>query len=464
MTTIPSLPATALVSSLALIPISQEVNGVATTFRATLAQALAAAAPIAASTAVRSNKVAVLGDSRGGRAFSLGGTAYSVTNENFLMWAQQDGGGFRFYVDADGAFGVSGERTTDILARSAEWMAWAQNEGGTVVIVAGRNDNQAGVIPKEETLANLFLMRDMLLAVGCRVVMTTDTPQGDDVFPASTLANPERHIWMRDRILARAMEAPGRFFVVDTWSGLANPAATNGNAISGNLVDGTHNSVLGARKIGALCRPALEAIYPYSIPVLPVSSATYDVDLNPAAPLNVNPMLIGTGGTLAGGATGFVANGWTLTAGVGCAVAGSKVTDADGAEWQRIAVSGTASGQGTAASFTTPPVSAAFHTPADRFYLACELRVSSGSTINIGQIAPAVRAQIDGINVNTQVGRRVTTALPNEAYARRIAVTPRTPVANATQTGVSARLDIDAFTNGTVGVTVDVRAVALRKA
>lgn len=411
----------------------------------------------------RSRKIALLGDSRCARAYQLGGTSYSLDWENFAMWGQQEAGGWRCWVDADGAFGYSGERTDQILARADTWMPWARATGGTFIFMMGRNDNQGAAITREATVANLFTMRDMLLSAGCRVIMTTDTPQGDSTFTAATLANPERHMWMREEILKRAGEAPGRFFVVDTWEGITDEAATNGNAIAGNLVDGTHNSVTGARRLGLRLVPTIQAIYPDPVSILPVNSETYDATLNPSAPLNSNPMLTGTTGTLAGGTTGQVATGWTLTAGVGATVAGSKVTDADGTTWQRITISGTASGTGTAASFTNPNVSSGFYTLSDRFYVACEWRVPSGSVTNIGMIAPAARGQIDGANVNAYAGRIGTSVMPDVAYARRTAVTPVTQVANSTQTAVSARFDINAFTSGTVGAIVDVRAIALRK-
>lgn len=424
--------------------------------------------PTFSGSSVRSRKVAVLGDSRAQRCYNTSVSANAVSSENFAWWAQVEapGGGWRWDTDTDANFGVSGERTNDILARADTWMTYAQQTGATFIIVSGRNDNQVQLISREQTVANLFLMRDMLLNEGCRVIMTTDAPQGTASAPGNVLAGDGglRHQWMREQILARAGEAAGRFFVVDTWTN-STVVGGDGSGIQGLdpfLIDGTHWGVTGARNVGRLMVPALNAIFPEPVDILPVNNATFNAATMPTSPRNLNPMLTGTTGTVSAPATGVAPANWQLQrAGTDTTVAGSQVVDPDGTPWYRITVGGTATagGQGALLRMLNPQIT---YEPEGRYRACCEWRVPTGSNLtNCRSVSLEIRPTIGGSAILNETVRATGEAMPDVAYGRRTVLTPTTPVGSITN--MELRFNVTSAVAGAVNCVVDVRAIALRR-
>jgi lysophospholipase L1-like esterase len=124
-------------------------------------------------------------------------------------------------------------------------------------------------------------------------------------------------------------------------------ASGDQNPKAGYLVDSTHFAPLGAYVAGKAIKAATAGyITPTAFPARSGDDLLTD--------------LSGTGGTLTNGATGSVADGWTLLRGASgdaMAVAAARFTEG-GKEWQRITCTRAATHSGGSDSFTFRPTSA----------------------------------------------------------------------------------------------------------
>jgi len=212
-----------------------------------------------------------------------------------------------------------------------------------------------------------------------------------------------------------------------TGTGIGDPIGASAGAATSYMYDGLHPAIRGAYWMGIALADAIANTQQSTRATFFTNPADlYHSTDNPSGNLLTNGAFIGTGGALAGGATGSVADSFTLqkTAGAGTVV-GSKGTEAvsNGTTYatQIITTAGAAIGKLYEQLYT--PASFAVN---DIVYAECEVNVSSATNL-LG-----ISLQTDA---GTEVGRSMhygTYYWPDGSYTVRL----RTP--NITVTSIAA--------------------------
>ncbi len=308
----------------------------------TAATASAGAFEVAGAAARRKPQIALLGDSIPGQNFDLGVTV--ATNfwsqaKGFLTWAQvlsRQRFAPVYASPADGAFGSSGQTTTQIIA--GDLAACAVSSADVVVVHAGTNDIGGGVAPAT-IAANLQTIWDTLVAAGKTVVATTILPRNNGDTATSTLTQNLRDT----NRLIRSRAVTSRGVVLCDWYG-ALVDATTGLASTLYFSDGVHPNMAGAGRMGAVLAPVLAGLQPSAADPLAL-------DNHDSRDVLPNSLMTGTAGAKSGAnLTGNVATSCTATQiGTPTSIAASKVarTDLGVGEWQQfvvVAVAPTADG------------------------------------------------------------------------------------------------------------------------
>lgn len=274
------------------------------------------------------NTVIAFGDSiiNHGADEAVSATQGYYDRQSVIFWAQLFLGQRLTLVSNKG---VSGNTTTQMLARLATDVLSANPIPDFVVMDGGAND--IGNVSLATTKSNLQSMWSQIAAKGSKVVYFTLNPSGNygtgptATSPVSPVADAYAfNRWVR----AYAAANPG-FILVDCWSSLIDVTQTaSAPPIAGYVQgDGIHPNFYGAARMG---RKLAEAMEPF-IQGLPVVA---EGNSDPANFL-ANPMMTGTGGTITNGGTGSVPTSWTVNGGGGAIVcAASVVSRLDGVEGQ----------------------------------------------------------------------------------------------------------------------------------
>lgn len=425
----------------------------------TMHQAGVRQVPAEAVAAPANRRVIKIGDSRVQRGDTVAphATGQKTYATDPLLWGMWLAGGRRCYSTPDLNFGVSGETTAQVLARAGDWLA---PDAATALIFVGTNDSQGNSPLIADTLANIAIMRDLLLARGKRVIIVADTPRGDTTFTAARVANLNRHILLRNTLLGWSDFAPGRLYIADPWQFMASSAATLGDAIVGKLHDGVHLSPWGARDVGRPLAPILQHIFS-PVDILPATNSdVFNATTNPTGCLNANPMMDGTGGTAGAGTTGSIATSWTIAASAGMTIVASKVTGSDGKVWQQIAWSGTPSGNTIGLMSLNIAANVSL---GDTLEAVGEWELDAGAT-NLGGIGVGIRSVINSVAVLNQEGVREGGVFGPEAVGPVVSMCPRQVLSPVSVSGTTLRLDIEPWSVGVASAgTLRVRALAARK-
>lgn len=251
-----------------------------------------------------------------------------------------------------GNFGVPGERSDQIAARFGTALATG---AGIVGLLAGTNDVIQGRT-LSQAQASITTMLDAARAGGRLLVIGTVPPSNGLSSGQKTMLL-DLNDWIRRLPATRGSSV----LVVDFFRVLVDDAGLFDAAAV--QADGIHPNSGGAARMGKLWAETVAPFLP-DVDRLETSAANSSAALAIArANYLANPLLTGTTGTLAGGATGAVADAWSIRSlnGVGTiALAAGKVARTDGypGEWQRLAL--TAGRAEFRRSLTTglPPVGA----------------------------------------------------------------------------------------------------------
>lgn len=310
-----------------------------------------------------SNILAQEGDSR-----TQHGAA--VTPGSFPSVAQySDGLGFWIGFLSKGAVrcpaalntAISGNTSTQILARVAGangTAASAKAAGASAVVLFGcsTNDRTSGIAlgavgTAGTTLDNLSQIQQAYLSIGLAVIWVGETPRGSTNFSAQALTAGtilQDHVgadnWIQSQSGVRGV------YVARPWKWVSDFSSTGVNLagyISDNFAyDGLHPNGNGNYRIvkysGLL--DIVKMLFP---PLAITSNQNCDIGNgnNTYGSINLNPMMIGSGGTLTG-VTGTVPQSWVgrLVAGTSSTAAGvsSVTTGSDGLPVAQFVLSGTA--------------------------------------------------------------------------------------------------------------------------
>jgi lysophospholipase L1-like esterase len=243
-------------------------------------------------------------------------------------------------------YGVSGDTTTQMVAR-LDAAVTAMNAAGAagVIVIASTND-RINSIPVATTKTNLATISAAFRAVGMRVIFCNELPRGDGTFTSAALTGTSLrdHLevarWLSSRQYTQAGE-----FVADTWSTmLADRTATNGYATLGDTYDGLHPSAIGAAKIAAAIITITDQIFAKSLIPNFGNADVYNADSVFACPFP-NPGFSGSGAVTGTGNSGNTPTSWTAGSASPSGITTAYAISADGVGNKvTMTVSGTSPG------------------------------------------------------------------------------------------------------------------------
>lgn len=338
-----------------------------------------------------------------------------------IVWARALLQG-RFYFSAALNFGVSGQNSTQILARVGQVIA---ARPGFCRVLAGTNDPVTGVqYNPAATFANLQSIYNQLIAAGIAVIACPILPRSaTNGLTAGELANAQKGFqWVNRRIRQYAQTAvPGMFYVMDGDATLLDQAQTTYIPIAGSTADGLHPVAAGAIRTGSRLSNVLDRILPLSRSTIICQQDVYDATFEPLGNRLPTGQLVGTGGTAGTGASGSVATGWALSrsTGTGATAVGSKsVLDSVTSEPAQVITLGGAVGTNGDVIQFSRNISPSSTTYAAGETLIAAIVVSGTGLSLVRNIALRVSdtgsqtLQYFGLNSSGNVGDRLPSTLP----------------------------------------------------
>lgn len=258
----------------------------------------------------------------------------------FCSWVRVLTGG-RIASDIANNLGVSGATTTTML--SGQVPTAVASSARISVILIGTNDVKGGSISTATTLANIAAAVTALTAVGKTVILVPILPRSSPVTFSTAQAQQAERIrrWMHETY----GRASGRVFIADATSVMMDASTGNGKAAS-LFQDGLHLSPYGSYVVARVVADIINSLIPASDRLIVSALDLYSATDNIYGAQNGNPVLAGTGGTTANGATGNVPTSWTGSinaAGAAFTAAFSKVSHPTitGMEVARVTLGGT---------------------------------------------------------------------------------------------------------------------------
>ncbi len=231
--------------------------------------------------------------------------------EGYFTWAN---GllGHRLYLDPSLNKGVSGETSTQILARYAADVAANYASFDIAFVLAGSNDLSGATTTgqMDTALSNIQSIVTRMVAAGKWVVLFSVIPRAGI---ASDATGRKLHQYLNTKIRRWIRTQPDVIFI-DAWRDLADPADTTGTPVSTLMaVDGTHPNPGGAYYMGKRVYDVLSPLIPPASDLLASAADVYDGTTNPYGNRLANPAFTtGTGGTATSPCTGTVVGSWTL--------------------------------------------------------------------------------------------------------------------------------------------------------
>lgn len=282
------------------------------------------------------SRIVFAGDSLTSQGFTgtVGGEQETWVARGYAPWAQIHSK-HRAFAGSKCNKGVAGNTSTQLLARFTDVLS---DSPKILSLLIGTNDLSTG---SATTISNIASMLSQCRAIGCKVVLIKILPRYGTAYPSVMTAG-QKSDWEAVNAWI-ATQAASDVVVVDAESTLGNMDADHTIFYDANQnlsysTDGLHLTPLGSYKLGQLVATAINQL---------VESGEYRPSSAPAVP--DNGFFTGTTGVANNGATGTVANNWTVSAAVavsgGATIVASKATPASGlGSAQRIDASGTYTG------------------------------------------------------------------------------------------------------------------------
>lgn len=307
------------------------------------------AAPPGATAPILMEYISIWGDSRTSQNWNTAGNA--ATARGYAWWTEALSG--RVRLNRKYNFGVSGDSILQLQQRiandtaNADGVKPSQVPPSHAVLHIGTNSINA-----ETALATCMLQLnqiiDWLLSKSHTVYVVCEWPRGQTIngVAKSILTVPAQKIMLGYAREIRKLTRTKKIKVIDVWPMMADPASTTAQPRAGYLNnDSLHPSIGGGFLTGKLITDAMRENDGHRLVFPPGTQDLYDATSNKEGALNNNPMLRGTGGAFAAGASGVAPDGWTMTPSGGLTAVGSNVvvTMPDGSKRDalRIVVSGT---------------------------------------------------------------------------------------------------------------------------
>lgn len=374
--------------------------------------------------AARTNVLAFLGDSiTADMNYAISANAFAYTVSGFGAWVRiltrQ-----RFYCPPANNFGVSGNTTSQMVARLPDVLAAAPN---FCVVHAGTNDIPSG--SADTAIANLTIIYDSLKDIGCTVIAVPIL--GRSGAAALTSAGRARghkiNAWIR-----RQADARENFYVADCGLVFDDLASTAWAEKSGYTPDGIHPNAIGGLPIAQRVALILNTLYPdWLIPVANQNDL-YDATDNLSGNLCGNGLFVG-GSTVA---TGWSSDTSQMSGGVATL---SKSTMSDGRPAQQIDFSGSYTAGSNRQYVLSYPLPFGSMATGDQLESWCEVEasglvgVASASIIQYTTESGVLKSVRDGYN------RDFTISLPG-TWSGIMRTPRRTLEANPTSSTLELRV------------------------
>lgn len=285
--------------------------------------AIAAGLANAGVTLTRSVDVTCLGDSRTRYNYYVSAASPDATWDmnatGYAFWAQTLSMA-RVRIPAEYNFGVSGDTTTQMLARLPSALATP----ASAAIVFGSVNDRSNSMTADQSIANLQAIILGLRNAGKRVYVICEL-----ISTALSGVQLAYQSSVRDWI-KRTASRLNNVVIVDPVEDMADTSGSSPGFLPFMSRDGLHYTPRGAYYIGKSLAKAFIADYPAVDCLMHLPFEAYGAN-NVRGNLLSNGLMKGAGGTLSGTSptpTGTVADNWTLasSSGAGLTIAGSKVT------------------------------------------------------------------------------------------------------------------------------------------
>lgn len=304
-----------------------------------------------------SRYAAMLGDSRFGLSnFVAANGAAFYKSMGLISWLQAASYG-ALSVPETLNFGVPGENTAQILARTATAIAAIKAAGADVCFFIGGTNDYTGGITDDQRKANVLAILKLVADNGIMPIVFAETPRRKED-PAEYI---ERH-WQYRLWMLNELPKLG-YMVLDVWPYLAskdNPKVVPDNS----TYDGQHGNPTQQQAMGLYAWRQVAGIFG-NRSILPISNAIYNAATAPQGSLTRNPMMTGSGGGKAANAnfSGSIADSWNIEGEnmAGLTVTGSKEVHPLYGEIQVLRIVGKSTGAADkvpALSFYQDPISA----------------------------------------------------------------------------------------------------------
>lgn len=400
----------------------------------------------------------MLGDSRFGLSnFVAANGAAFYKSMGLISWMQAASYGV-LSIPETSNFGVAGENTQQILARTpAAITALKAANANVCFYIGGTNDYTAG-ITDDQRKANVLATLDLLVKAGIMPIVFCETPRRS-TDPVDYI---ERH-WVYRDWLRTDLPKLG-YAVLDVWPFLADP--NNPKVVPPNSTyDGQHGNPTQQQIMGVSAWRQVAKVFG-SKSILPTNNADYNAATAPGGSTTKNPMMLGTTGSKAANAnaTGQIAANWNLEGEnmAGLTVACSKEVHPLYGETQVLRITGKSTGAADkvpALSFYQDPAVAPVN--GEKYKVVADVNWNSvyDNLINCSANLlsfPKFFSKIDGDAYNAQ------TVLPRIQPPFRSRETPILTV-DANTTGYRSYISIAVQPNKDTDVTIRISRMATLK-
>jgi lysophospholipase L1-like esterase len=275
--------------------------------------------------------IGAVGDSRVEFSFNKpGGRNTYFRNVGIFPWISALSAGV-LHCPIEANAGVRSDTTAMILARVPAHISTCKALGITrVVYLGGTNDRPN--IAVATTMANILAAIKLYNDAGISVDLISELPRGNgsSSYELTTQGKADHYA---SHVQMEALRGTNpKLTVIDAWSKWVDPASgTNYYILPGLSYDQIHPGKPGAKGVADVSTPQLLQETGMTATLLPLTAAIYNATSAPQGSLLLNPLMTGTTGAKASGASAitgtFVPTNWTLDASniTGLTITGSQV-------------------------------------------------------------------------------------------------------------------------------------------
>jgi lysophospholipase L1-like esterase len=254
-------------------------------------------------------------------------------------------------------YGVSGDRTIDLLARQPATIAdMKARKVGMVHVRIGTNNLNTASTTAVSVKSDIYTILKNYSDAGIEPIPETICPRtfagsGLTAGEITTQKKKQHDINRYIRNLKNSGEIPLLNKVVDVEPFWIDPTSATGDPLSDKTGDGLHQNDNGGYYQGLVLYNVMQPDIKASAPFVSSQNDLYDATNNPNGCINANPLMTGTGGTAGTATTGQVADSYAVQRGSGSTitiVASKGTTSLDGKQGTHQIVTVNSGGTGAA--------------------------------------------------------------------------------------------------------------------